>query len=300
MKKIIALFVVVFLSLFVVGCGSKDEKEVSFWDSFTHYEVTKVDASSIQTVTKGKLIVSVSTDFQPFEFVDTSKKGQDKFVGSDIALAKQIAEALGLELEIKAMDFDATLVALDNGIADVAISGFSYTVERAASYLYSECYYDEGDGGQVIVIKATDANKFTTVESMNQEGIKIAGQNGALQQNLITQFTPKATLVKIDDLNSAYDQLAEGALDGVAVAQTVAEVLCATNKDLVIMAEPFNFKDTGSFALFKSDNTALATAVNQVITELNAKNAYDKWVDEATALFSGLGSKAQEIIPEEE
>lgn len=305
-KKIIALFVVLVLGLFAfVGCG-KDEKDDDenkvdkFWDNFTNVEVTKVDTKGYDFVNPGKLTVAVSTDFAPFEFVDLTKQGQEKFAGSDIALAKKIAEALGLELNIKAMDFDATMVSLDNEIADIAISGFSYTVSRAASYLYSECYYDEGDGGQVIVIKKSDETKYTTIESMNVEGVKIAGQNGALQQNLVTQFTPNATLVKIDDLNAAYDQLKSGALDGVAVAETVAKTIVASNSDLVIMAEPFDFKDSGSFALMKKGNTALAELINPVIKEIVAKDAYKEWVKNGDALFQNLGSKAGELIPEEE
>ena len=135
---------------------------------------------------------------------------------------------------------------------------------------------------------------------MNVEGVKIAGQNGALQQSLITQFTPNATLVKIDDLNAAYDQLKSGALDGVAVAETVAKTIVASNNDLVIMAQPFDYTDTGSFALLKKGNTALAELVNPVIKEIVAKKAYEEWVKNGDALFQNLGEKAGEINPEEE
>ena len=301
MKKIIALFVFMFLSLFVFTACDGSGGSGQFWKSFTEYDVTKVDVSNVNFVNQGKLTVAMSTDFAPFEFVDTTKKGQNKYVGSDVALAKEIAKAFGVELEIKAMGFDETLVALDNGIADVAISGFSYTVARAASYLYTDCYYDEGDGGQVIVIKKADENKFTSIASMNVAGVKIAAQNGALQQDLVTKFTPNATLVKIDDLNSAYDTLKAGSVDGVAVAQTVADALVASDSvNYAIMAEPFDFKDTGSFCLVKQGNTILAEAINKVIQELSSKKAYEKWVDEGTNLFTGLGDKAQEIVPEDD
>lgn len=301
-KKIIALFVVICLGLVAfVGCGEKEEKkEDEFWKEYTNYEVSKVDAKDYNFINKGKLTVAMSTDFAPFEFVNLNKTGQDKFSGSDVALAKKLAEALGVELEVKAMDFDAILTSIDNGIADVAISGFSYLPSRAAAYQFTKCYYDEGDGGQVIVIKKADAEKFTSISSMNNAEVKIAAQNGALQQELVQLQTPNAVLVKIDDLNAAYDQLKAGSLDGVAVAQTVAETLVKANNELVIMKEAFDFKDTGSFAICKKGNTALADLLNKTIDELQAKKAYEKWVEEADAVFNGLGDKAAEIIPEEE
>lgn len=56
---------------------------------------------------KETLKVATSPDFAPMEFVDSSKKGQESYVGFDITLAKYIAEGLGKELEIVPMSFDA-------------------------------------------------------------------------------------------------------------------------------------------------------------------------------------------------
>lgn len=314
MKKIIALFVVLLVVVFgLVACGGNDPidddiegNEYSLWDVYTKPTINSVDVSSLTFVNPGKLTVSCSTDYAPYEFVDNTKKDQDKFVGADIALAKAIAEAFGLELYIKPMDFDSTLIALDNNIVDVAISGFSYTEDRAASYAFSKCYYDEGDGGQVLLIKKTDCDKYKTIESMNVEGLKIAAQNGALQQDLVIEFNPKATLVKIDDLNSAYEQLKAGALDGICVAQTVAESLILTDSSFAIVEEPYNFNETGSFALVKKGNTALVDALNKVIDQTNAikgtndKAIYYTWIDESNDLKTKLGDDAGELIPEEE
>ena len=61
---------------------------------------------------KTTLTVAMSPDFAPMEFVDTSKTGQDQFVGFDITLANYIAQELGLTLEIKPMSFDACQTAV--------------------------------------------------------------------------------------------------------------------------------------------------------------------------------------------
>ena len=50
----------------------------------------------------GKLVLATSPDFAPLEFEDLSS-GEKKYVGSDIELAKYIAEKLGVELQVSAM-----------------------------------------------------------------------------------------------------------------------------------------------------------------------------------------------------
>ena len=78
----------------------------------------------------GKLVLATSPDFAPLEFEDLSS-GEKKYVGSDIELAKYIAEKLGVELQVSAMDFSAVQAAIPSGQADIAIAGFAKTEERA-------------------------------------------------------------------------------------------------------------------------------------------------------------------------
>lgn len=65
------------------------------------------------------------------EFVDSSKTGQDQYVGFDITLAKYIAENLGVELAIEPMGFDASQTAVYTGSVPMSISGYSWTEDRA-------------------------------------------------------------------------------------------------------------------------------------------------------------------------
>lgn len=299
MKKVLFSLLVLFVAVFGLTSCNKDKLPDSK-TAYTAYNVTKVDVSNVTFVNPGKLTVAVSTDFAPMEFIDLTKTGQDKYTGADIQLAKAMAEAFGLTLEIKSMDFDLTLVALDNGTADIAISGFSYTASRAASYLYTDCYYAEGDGGQVLVVKKSNAESYKTIESLNLAEKKVAAQNGALQQDLVTEFMPNAQLIQIDDLNSAYDMLNAGSIDAVAIAETVAKALIAKSPEsFAIVDEAFNYVDGGNFALVKSTNTALATAANAVISQIG-NDLFQKWVDEGTALFAGLKDNAAEDISSEE
>ena len=65
----------------------------------------------------GKITMATSPDFAPFEFKDISS-GQVEYVGSDIELAKYIADKIGVELEIQPMDFAAVQAAVTSGSVD--------------------------------------------------------------------------------------------------------------------------------------------------------------------------------------
>ena len=133
MKKMIAILLAAVLLLSVVGCKKKE-------------------------AAKKNLTVAISPDFAPMEFVDTSKTGQDQYVGFDVTLANYLAGELGMTLELKPMSFDACQTAVQLGSVDMSISGFSWTAEREENYLLSD-YYIAGDNEtqqSVITVKAKE------------------------------------------------------------------------------------------------------------------------------------------------
>ena len=295
MKKLLVVLMVMMMVLSLSACGKKEEPVVD--DNKAPEE-----SPAYKLVSDGVLTVSMSTDFAPMEFVDLTKTGQEKYVGSDVELAKYIANALGLELLIKPMDFDTCQASVTNDIVDISISGYSYTTQRAASYLLSEDYYSEGDSGQVALIAKANEGVYTDLNSLNQAGVEVAAQNGALQQEIVTEQLPNATLKPIDDLNAAYDNLAAGTYVAVVVASSVADTLVASAPDkFAIVPEQFDdSKYTGYHILINLNNEGLKTAIDEAIASI-PEGQYKTWQDEAQALFLSLGDNAAEdIIAEEE
>ena len=295
MKKLLVVFVVMMMVLSLSACSKKEETVVDEGN-------TTEETATYKLVSDGVLTVSMSTDFAPMEFVDLTKSGQDKYVGSDVELAKYLANALGLELLIKPMDFDTCQASVANDIVDISISGYSYTTQRAASYLLSEDYYSEGDSGQVALIAKANEDVYTDLNSLNQAGVEVAAQNGALQQEIVIEQLPNATLKPVDDLNAAYDNLAAGTYAAVVVASTVAETLVASTPDkFAIVSEQFDdSKYTGYHILINLENEGLKTAIDAAIASI-PEDQYKTWQDEAQALFLSLGENAAEdIIAEDE
>ena len=245
---------------------------------------------------KETLKVATSPDFAPMEFVDSSKKGQDSYVGFDITLAKYIADAMGKEIDIVPMSFDACKVAVEVGTVDMAISGFSWTEDRAKNYNMSDYYYaGDNETEQTIVTTKENEGKFTSAADFS--GKKVATQTGSLQLDLCKEQLPAdCEIVEIGDLNTAFLQLKNGDFDAIAVAVGQAKVFISNNEDSVALAG-FDFevdpKSVGNVVLMQKGADELTAKVNEILAKAYSEGLYEQWYNEALAL-SGVET-AQEI-----
>lgn len=264
MKKLIAIALSLVLALgMFAGCASS--------------------GSGTSTVAEGKLTVALSPDFSPMEFVDPTKSGQDMYVGFDVTLAKYIAQEMGLELVIMPMSFDACQTAVYAGTVDMAISGFSWTEDRAQNYNMSD-YYHAGDNEdeQVLITLASNGDKFSTAEGL--AGAKIGAQNASLQQSLTQEQLPDSELVLFTDIGTAVLQLKSGDFDCIAVADGNGSAIIASNPE--IAKSGFSFvvdeKYTGNVVLMQKGADELTAQVNEILKSASAH--YDEWYNEAKSI----------------
>lgn len=245
---------------------------------------------------KETLKVATSPDFAPMEFVDSSKKGQESYVGFDIALAKYIAEGLGKELEIVPMSFDACQVAVEVGSVDMSISGFSWTAKRAENYNMSDYYYaGDNETEQTIVTTKANEGKFTSAADFS--GKKIAAQTASLQLDLCKEQLPAdCEIVEVGDLTTAFLQLQNGDFDGIAVAVGQAKVFISNNAETTALSG-FNFevdpKSVGNVVLMPKGADELTAKVNEILAKAYNEGLYEKWYADALEL-SGVET-AQEV-----
>ena len=240
----------------------------------------------------GKLVLATSPDFAPLEFEDLSS-GEAQYVGSDIELAKYIAEKLGVELEISAMDFSAVQAAIPSGQADIAISGFAKTEERAQNMELSTPFNITEDGGQtVLVLKGQGAN-YTTADDFS--GLQIGAQNGSLQYNLVSSQLPEdVEIVPVGSLNDGVLMLETGKIDALASDLSNAELLLESHDGIETTDFMFEYSSEGNVAAVKKGETELIEAVNEIIEEVNELGLYDQWKEEATELAKSLGLEVNE------
>ena len=270
MKKIVSLILAaLMLASMMVGCGSKESA-----------------STGAKTVTSGKLTVATSPDFAPMEFMDPTKEGQDQYVGFDLTLAKYVADSMGLELVVMPMSFDACQTAVYAGTVDMAISGFSWTEDRAQNYNVSN-YYHPGDNEdeQVLITLASNGDKYATADAL--KGAKIGAQNASLQQSLTTEQLPDSELVLFTDLGTGVLQLKNGDFDCIAVAKGNGDAIIANNPEVAMSGFKFvvDEKYTGNVILLQKNADELTAAVNSALA--SSKDQWDTWYSEAKAI-SGI------------
>ena len=240
----------------------------------------------------GKLVLATSPDFAPLEFEDLSS-GEAQYVGSDIELAKYIAEKLGVELEISAMDFSAVLAAIPSGQADIAISGFARTEERAQNLELSTPFNITEDGGQTVLVAKGQGANYTAAEDFS--GLQIGAQNGSLQYNLVSEQLPEdVEIVPVGSLNDGVLMLETGKIDALASDLSNAELLLESHDGTETTDFMFEYSSEGNVAAVKKGETELIEAVNEIIEEVNELGLYDQWKEEATELAKSLGLEVNE------
>lgn len=240
----------------------------------------------------GKLVLATSPDFAPLEFEDLSS-GEAQYVGSDIELAKYIAEKLGVELEISAMDFSAVQAAIPSGQADIAISGFARTEERAQNMELSTPFNITEDGGQTVLVAKGQGANYTAAEDFS--GLQIGAQNGSLQYNLVSEQLPDdVEIVPVGSLNDGVLMLETGKIDALASDLSNAELLLESHDGIETTDFMFEYSSEGNVAAVKKGETELIEAVNEIIEEVNELGLYDQWKDEATELAKSLGIEVNE------
>ena len=257
MKKITAIALVIMMLTCFFGCGKKADNELNL-------------------VSSGKLMVAISPDFAPMEFVDTN----GNFVGFDVMLAEYIAQALGLELELVPMSFEACQTAVAMGSVDMAISGFSWLPEREAAYNLSNFYHaGENEENQVLIKLASNNADYSSAAALS--GLKVGAQGASLQESLCKDQLPNCEIVPISDLNTALLQLQNGDFSVLAVAEGNAEAIIANNPQFEKTGFYFEVdeKYTDNLILMKKGNDALTQAVNNVLEQ--SKQHWDSWYNEA-------------------
>ena len=266
MQKIAALLLALVLCLALCACGKEKAAENPY-----------------NLVTPGKLTVATSPDFAPYEFYSIDEKGNYTLSGFDMALAKYIADSMGLELEVIPMDFDGTLTELAAKNVDLSIAGYSPDPERMDKMDFSEIYYT---GGQSFCCTQANKDLFKSLADTNKAEYSIGAQNGSIQMDLANENSPDADIVSLTKVTDIIAELIAGTLDGAYIETAVAETYAKNYPDLCVVL-PVPYDAEGSAVGVSKGNTALLDAVNKAISSALSSGKMDEFVAEANDLASG-------------
>ena len=229
-------------------------------------EAASTSAAELTTVEAGKLTMATNATFPPYEM--TTDAGTIE--GIDVDTAQAIAEKLGLELQIDDMDFDAALLSVQQGKADIAMAGITVTDERMAVMSFSDSY---ATGIQSIIVP--EGSDIASVDDL--AGKKIGTQRGTTGYLYCSDDFGEDAVVAYDSGLTAVQALNNGQVDAVVIDNEPAKAYVESNPGLKILDTSYAEEDY-AIGMNKS-NTALLEAVNAALEELKADGTLQAIVD---------------------
>lgn len=275
MKKALSLMTAAALVLSLAACGSTASSAASSEavssdaassETASSEAASETETAELSTVEPGKLIMSTNAAFPPYEM--TTDSGE--YEGIDIETAQAIADKLGLELQIDDMDFDAALLAVQQGKSDMVMAGVTVTDERQNVMDFTDSY---ATGIQSIIVK--EDSDIASVDDL--AGKKIGTQRGTTGYLYCSDDFGDENVVAYDDGLTAVQMLNNGQVDCVVIDNAPAKEFIAANPGLKLLDTAY-VEESYAIGIGKG-NTELKDAINTALEELKADGTLQAIVD---------------------
>lgn len=207
-----------------------------------------------------KIVFGTNAEFPPFEYI-TSDGIIGEYDGIDMAIAVEIGERLGCEIEMQSMEFDSLLVALQNGQVDATIAGMTVTEERAKSVDFSTPYYK---ATQVMIVP--EGSDITCAADM-------AGKTIAVAQGFTGEICVQELGYEYEAFKTGAEcimELTNGKCDVVVIDSATAQKYVSDNEGLTIVEDSAVFADEEYAIAVEKGNTELLEKINSAIEALLA------------------------------
>lgn len=275
MKKALSVLTAAALVMSLAACGSSASSaassEAASSETASSEAASSETASSeasgeLTTVEAGKLIMATNATFPPYEM--TTDAGD--FEGIDVEIAGAIAEKLGLELQIDDMDFDAALLSVQQGKADIVMAGVSVTEDRLLVMDFSDSY---ATGIQSIIVP--EDSDIASADDL--AGHMIGCQRGTTGYIYCSDDFGDESVTAYDSGLTAVQALVNGQVDCVVIDNAPAQEFVAANPGLKILDTSY-VEEEYAIGMGKG-NTAMLEAVNGALADLKEDGTIQAIVD---------------------
>lgn len=261
MKRIILSVLLLITALTVVGC-----------------------AGETSTTTRETLVVGMEAGYAPFNWTVDSQgayteavalSGQNAFAdGYDVSIAKIIAEELGMDLVIKAIEWDGLILSLvESQEIDLIIAGMSPTADRALTVDFTDEYYQST---HVVVLRSDSI--FVNATSINDfSGAKAIGQIQTIYDDLIVQLAGATHENPLSDVPTIITAINQGTYDLTILELPVAMAVVETNPNLTYIDFSGNngfdisYEDSAVAIALRKGESELLASINQILATISTE-----------------------------
>ena len=155
----------------------------------------------------GKLRVGTTGDYLPFTY---KKNGDSDIDGTDIRLAKSLAEHLGVELVFFMTSWPTLMQDLSDGFFDIGMGGISITSDRADLAYFSIPYFE---GGKTPIVRCEDMDRFLSLADIDRIGTRLIVNPGGTNQRFLANNILHAQVILHDDNRTIFQEIIDGKAD---------------------------------------------------------------------------------------
>lgn len=187
---------------------------------------------------RGKLVVGVKADYRPWGYRDPS----GALVGLEIDMAQDLANTLGVDLELVPVVGSNRMEFLNQGKIDIIIATMGDNMKRRKVVTMIEPNYYAG-GTNIIARKASEFSDWTDLK-----GAKICGIQGAYYNRRVIQLY-EIDLVAFKGVPEAVNALKQGSCVGFVYDNTWIEKTLAEGGEWDEYEMPLATEDPSVWAL---------------------------------------------------
>ena len=279
MKKILCLVLALCMIAALAACGGSSatnsgsaasgNASTTSGTTATAAPAAEESVGGLTTIEAGKLTISTSPDFPPFEYTDDN----GNVIGIEPEIMELICASLGLELQIDQMDFDGALLAAQLGKSDAVVSGVTVRDDRKLLFDFTDSYTTIT---QAIVCKAGSG---VTMDNLGEQ--KIGVQNGTTGHIYVEDDFGTDHVSAFDTYSLVFQALDNGQVDCIVMDDAVAKAYMAQYSGLVM--EPTTYEpEEYAFGFYKG-NAELVSAVNAELGKLIADGTVQAIIDKYMA-----------------
>ncbi len=196
---------------------------------------------------RGKLRVGMEPGYMPFEL--TNQKGE--IIGFDVDMAKAMAAAMKVELELVSTAWDGIIPALLTDKFDVLMSGMTLTQERNLKVNFADPYILIG---QSVLLKKELAGTVKSYKDLNNAKFTVASKLGTTGEQATKKMIPDAKYISYETEQEGVIELVNGKIDAF-IYDLPFNAIAVNQKGqgkIVHLSEPFT-KEPLAWAIRKGD-----------------------------------------------
>ena len=233
-------------------------------------EPERVPSSGLAYIARtGEIRIGTSGEQPPLTM--TTKNGD--LIGLDIAFARVLAQAMGVEPRFVRLPFGQLIAAIETGDVELVMSGMTITPERSSRVAFVGPYYTSG---KAILTKSKQLAAAEIPEDLDSPELRFAALAGSTSESFVERLLPHASLVATEHLDAAVQMLLDGEVDALVADRETCHFAALRHPEAGLITSEASFTVEPMGIALSPNDPRLANLVQTYLDALAQSGALEK------------------------